>query len=50
MTLNIAHRGFSGQYPENTMIAFEQALAAQADGVETDVHLTRYGVIFICHD
>ncbi|MGI6200505.1 MAG: glycerophosphodiester phosphodiesterase [Christensenellales bacterium] len=50
MTLNIAHRGFSGQYPENTMIAFEQALAAQADGVETDVHLTRDGVIVICHD
>ena len=32
------------------MIAFEQALAAQADGVETDVHLTRDGVIVICHD
>ena len=25
-TLNIAHRGFSGMYPENTMEAFKKAL------------------------
>ncbi|NFG66661.1 glycerophosphodiester phosphodiesterase, partial [Clostridium botulinum] len=25
-TLNIAHRGFSGVYPENTMLAFEKAI------------------------
>ena len=25
MPLNIAHRGFSGRYPENTMLAFTEA-------------------------
>ena len=24
MTKNFAHRGFSGKYPENTMLAFEK--------------------------
>ena len=28
MAKNIAHRGFSGRYPENTMLAFEKALEA----------------------
>ena len=26
MTKNFAHRGFSGKYPENTMLAFEKAI------------------------
>ena len=26
VTLNFAHRGFSGQFPENTMLAFEKAV------------------------
>lgn len=48
--LNIAHRGFSGIYPENTMLAFEKAVEAGADGIETDVHVTKDGTIVICHD
>lgn len=44
------HRGFSAAYPENTMLAFEQALAAGCDGVEFDVQLTRDGVPVIIHD
>ncbi|WP_010240752.1 glycerophosphodiester phosphodiesterase [Clostridium arbusti] len=49
-SLNIAHRGFSGKYPENTMIAFEKAVEAGCDGIETDVHITSDGAIVVCHD
>ncbi len=50
MTRNIAHRGFSGQYPENTLLAFQKAIEVGADGNEFDVHLTRDGVPVIHHD
>ena len=46
----IAHRGFSGVAPENTMAAFERAIAINADGIECDVHLSKDGKIVICHD
>ncbi|MBV4417916.1 glycerophosphodiester phosphodiesterase [Clostridium tyrobutyricum] len=49
-TLNIAHRGFSGKYPENTMMAFRKAVEVGADGIETDLHMTSDGIIVICHD
>ncbi len=45
-----AHRGFSSQYPENTMIAFRKALEARADGIEMDARLTADGHIVIMHD
>lgn len=45
-----AHRGFSGIAPENTMAAFEKAIAIKADGIETDVHLSKDGKVVICHD
>lgn len=48
--LNIAHRGFSGIYPENTMLAFRKAIEVGADGIETDLQMTHDGVIVICHD
>ena len=50
MTKNIAHRGFSGRYPENTMLAFQKALDAGADGIEFDVHLSKDGELVIIHD
>jgi len=50
MTKNFAHRGFSGKYPENTMLAFEKAIEAGADGIELDVHLTKDGELVIIHD
>ena len=34
--LNIAHRGFSGKYPENTLLAFQKGIVAGADGFEFD--------------
>ena len=50
MIKNFAHRGFSGKYPENTMIAFAKAIEAGVDGIEHDVHLTKDGVPVIIHD
>ena len=50
MTKNIAHRGFSADYPENTMLAFAKALEAGCDGIELDVHLTKDKEIVIIHD
>ena len=37
----IAHRGFSGAYPENTMLSFQKAVEYGADGIELDVHLSK---------
>lgn len=45
-----AHRGYSGLYPENTMLAFEKAAEAGADGIELDVHLTRDNEVVVIHD
>lgn len=50
MSKIIAHRGFSGKYPENTMLAFSKAVEIGADGIELDVHFTKDGEIVIIHD
>lgn len=50
MSKIIAHRGYSGKYPENTMLAFRRALESGCDGIEFDVHLSRDGVPVIIHD
>ena len=47
---NFAHRGFSGNYPENTMLAFRKALEAGCEGMEFDVHLTKDHELVIIHD
>ena len=46
----IAHRGFSEKYPENTMLAFRKALEAGADGIETDLRLSRDEEVILFHD
>ena len=46
----IAHRGDSRNYPENTLPAFESAVRMGIDVVETDIHLTKDGVLVIWHD
>jgi glycerophosphoryl diester phosphodiesterase len=46
----IAHRGASIDAPENTLAAFELAVAQGADMIETDLHLLRDGVIALYHD
>lgn len=48
--LQIAHRGGSGLWPENTHEAFAHAIEAGADGIELDVHLSRDGVLVVHHD
>lgn len=45
-----AHRGFSGMYPENTMLAFQKAYEVGCDGIELDVQLTKDEVLVIMHD
>lgn len=50
MSKIFAHRGFSGKYPENTMLAFEKAVEIGVDGIELDVHLTKDNEIVIIHD
>ena len=50
MTKIFAHRGFSGVYPENTLLSFRKALEAGCDGIELDVHLTRDGELAVMHD
>lgn len=46
MTGIFAHRGFSGKYPENTMLAFKKAAELDIAGFETDVQMTKV----ITHD
>ena len=46
----IAHRGFSGRYPENTLAAVHAALELGVDFVEVDVHETRDGELIVFHD
>ena len=46
----MAHRGASGQYPENTLPAFRAAVDAGAGYIELDVHCTRDGEVVVVHD
>jgi glycerophosphoryl diester phosphodiesterase len=46
----IAHRGYSSAFPENTLEAYEQAIALGADFVEIDLRETRDGRIACHHD
>jgi glycerophosphoryl diester phosphodiesterase len=48
--LNIAHRGASGRFPENTLKAFAAAIDAGAQMCELDVQLTRDDVLVVIHD
>ena len=45
----IAHRGYKAKYPENTISAFEDAVEAGAHALETDLHLTRDGIVVLSH-
>jgi glycerophosphoryl diester phosphodiesterase len=45
-----AHRGGCALGPENTIAAFDLGMAAGADGLELDVHLSADGVVVVHHD
>jgi glycerophosphoryl diester phosphodiesterase len=46
----VAHRGDSKNYPENTLEAFVSAYHMGIDVIETDVHLSKDGVVVVWHD
>ncbi|MFC4775898.1 glycerophosphodiester phosphodiesterase [Paenibacillus sp. GCM10023252] len=48
--INYAHRGASGYCPENTLAAFRKAIELGATGMETDVQMTKDGVLVLIHD
>ena len=46
----IAHRGLSGFYPENTMLAFKKCLNLNIYGIELDVQKTKDNHLVVIHD
>jgi len=45
-----AHRGFSGRYPENTLLAFRQAIDLGVDLIEFDLRGSADGIPVVLHD
>lgn len=50
MVAIVAHRGASGNYPENTLRAFQMALEIGVDEIELDLRSTRDGHLVVMHD
>ena len=50
MVANVAHRGASGNNPENTLRAFQKALEIGVDEIELDLRSTRDGHLVVMHD
>ncbi|PYM75673.1 MAG: glycerophosphodiester phosphodiesterase, partial [Candidatus Rokuibacteriota bacterium] len=50
MTRIAAHRGGSALWPENSLLAFQSAIALGSDLLELDVHQSRDGVVAVIHD
>ena len=50
MTQVIAHRGFSGKYPENSLLSIKKAVDLGVDWVEVDVWLSLDHRVFVFHD
>lgn len=48
--VNYAHRGASEYAPENTMLSFYVGMFMGANGIETDVQMTKDGVLVLFHD
>lgn len=46
----VAHRGYSGVFPENTLASFQGALDIGADYIELDVQLSKDGQVVVLHD
>ena len=50
MFVNYAHRGASEYTPENTLLAFYTGMYMGANGIETDIQMTKDGVLVLFHD
>ena len=50
MVANVAHRGASGNYPENTLLAFRKALEIGVDEIELDLYFTKDEHLVVMHD
>ena len=48
--LVLGHRGYRARYPENTLLAFREALRAGAHGIECDLQKTKDGRFVVIHD
>lgn len=48
--MNIAHRGFSSHYPENTLLAFQKALDIGIVWMEFDLQVTSDHHLVVMHD
>ena len=48
--INYAHRGASEYAPENTLLSFFMGVCMGANGIETDVQMTKDGVLVLFHD
>jgi glycerophosphoryl diester phosphodiesterase len=48
--LAISHRGYSTEYPENTRLAYEQAVELGCEMIECDVNISKDGVLVMMHD
>jgi phosphatidylglycerol phospholipase C len=49
----VAHRGYKRLFPENSLLAFRQALGPaghHCEAIETDVHVSADGVVVLSHD
>ncbi|KAF6762067.1 PLC-like phosphodiesterase [Ephemerocybe angulata] len=44
------HRGASSRFPENTLASFEAAMRDGAEGIESDVHVSKDDVVVMFHD
>ncbi|MCK5843677.1 MAG: hypothetical protein KAG97_03150 [Victivallales bacterium] len=49
-TIVTAHRGFSGKFPENTLLAFDEAVKLGVDCLEFDLRATSDMIPIILHD
>jgi len=49
-TLVIGHRGANDIAPENTFPSFKIAVQLKADGIETDIRITKDDVLILMHD
>lgn len=48
--VTVGHRGFKNSYPENTISALVGAVEAGATILETDIQVSKDGVVVMCHD